>query len=970
MQRQNNTTFEFNLRLHNRLWDDISSLADITRAPGHNTLNLLHHNVKSLTNKIYFYESLDLSNSVDIFSISETWLKPEIPDSIVELPGFNIIRCDRKSATKTRGGGAALYVNSALKFTHIKQPQSKLSELCDSVWINIKAQQTNDNLIVGSIYLPPDADKMKFITLLSDILHQKQFINKKLVLLGDFNINWNSSSREKHHIQQNLISAGLNQVIIGSSFVSNHGNESLIDHNYVNCDLTVKASKILTCERAISDHYATFLTLDKMKPKKLIRKLIKTRNFRKLNPVLFYNDCALLPLKRTATDPNLSIHERTEKMDKLIINVVDKHAPEKTMRVRNKKSQWLTPEVRRLITLKNRFYKQIFRHTNSPSVNQIQHYKKFRNYVTNQIRTAKKVFISKSLSENDKSFYTCLKSLTKKKSQMSIESLDHNNVTHTNEKDIASALNEFFVNVAGRSEFNPINFPHAISETNSHTFKFCPITSKTVCLLIKTLNPDKRGGQSRMPAMVYKIIVDLISYPLSLLINECYEKSIFPDCLKSALVTPIHKKGNTNDPSNYRPISSLPIISKIFELDMKNQMVSFIEENNLFSDRQFGFRQNHSTEQMLLSVLQEWKTKLDQPTPCYIGALSLDVRKAFDTINHKLLLYMLTRKQFSSSSTKLLQSYLNNRSQVMKVGESRSDPLMIACGVPQGSILGPILFNIAINELLTTFKLSFAYADDTLLYCEAATINDILHKSQSLLEKASEWYESHLLKLNIDKTQFCIFSNRNIKEYYHINFHNTKVESQLSINVLGVTLDTNLSFQTHATETATKANKIVYLLSKLKKYMNVEDSLKTYKILIRPILEYCSAIYLDATQKVTETIEKVQNKAIRIIVSAPKKFSVTTGRSLLNLPTLQSRRQYLFHNFTHKKVAKNKASKHILNLVQKSNKHQRCLRSNCSIIKPSFRTNFGKSALLNLLHKFRLKNNSAKTILTFNLPGT
>ena len=108
----------------------------------------------------------------------------------------------------------------------------------------------------------------------------------------------------------------------------------------------------------------------------------------------------------------------------------------------------------------------------------------------------------------------------------------------------------------------------------------------------------------------------------------------------------------------------------------------------------------------------------------------------------------------------------------------------------------------------------------------------------------------------------------------------------------------------------------------------------------------------------------------RINVSAPKKFSVTTGRSLINLPTLQSRRQYLFHNFTHKKVAKNKASKHILNLVQKSNKHQRCLRSNCSIIKPSFRTNFGKSALLNLLHKFRLKNNSAKTILTFNLPGT
>jgi exonuclease III len=139
-------------------------------------------------NKLYFYESLNLSNSIDIFSISKTWLKPEIPNSIVDLPGCNIIRCDRKSTTKTRGGGAALYINNVLKFKTIQQPQSKLRELCDSVWINIKTQQDEGSLIVASIYLPPDADKMKFISLLSDILHQKQFIQKNVVLLGDFNI--------------------------------------------------------------------------------------------------------------------------------------------------------------------------------------------------------------------------------------------------------------------------------------------------------------------------------------------------------------------------------------------------------------------------------------------------------------------------------------------------------------------------------------------------------------------------------------------------------------------------------------------------------------------------------------------------------------------------------------------------------------------------------------------------------------
>ena len=156
---------------------------------------------------------------------------------------------------------------------------------------------------------------------------------------------------------------------------------------------------------------------------------------------------------------------------------------------------------------------------------------------------------------------------------------------------------------------------------------------------------------------------------------------------------------------------------------------------------------------MVLSVLQEWKTKFDQPAPCYIGLLSLDV--------HKLLVYMLTRKQFSHYSTKPLQSYLTIRPQVIKDRKSRSDPRTISC------------------MLITTNKLLFAYADDILVYCEASTNNNILQKSQTLREEASKWYESCLLKLIIDKTQFCNLSNQNIKGYYHIIFHNTKIESTL-----------------------------------------------------------------------------------------------------------------------------------------------------------------------------------------------
>jgi hypothetical protein len=468
------------------------------------------------------------------------------------------------------------------------------------------------------------------------------------------------------------------------------------------------------------------------------------------------------------------------------------------------------------------------------------------------------------------------------------------------------------------------------------------------------------------PASLYQTVADLLALPIALIINECYKKSIFPDCLKTALVTPLFKKGDKTDPCNYRPISSLPIISKVFELDMKNQIMTFIETHGILSDRQFGFRKHHSSEQLLLSLLQNWRTTLDNPQPNFIGALSLDVRKAFDTINHGQLIHTLKRLNFAESTTKLFTSYLSHRTQIMKVDHDQSSALPITCGVPQGSVLGPILFNLAINDLLNKHKTAFAYADDTVIYCTATDIPTLMDKSESLMREVSNWYSNNLLQLNLSKTQYCIFSNRKVEDFYQIQINNLKIESKHSLNLLGVILDSELSLTPQANATASKANKMVYLLSKLKKYMTVENSLKTYKSLIRPIVEYCSSLYLDGLAKNSDTLEKVQNKAIRIITSAPKQFSVTSGRLLLNLHTLHSRRNFLFHNFVKSRVHKGRASKHILHLVSKSNRHTRSLRSNCAIIKPSFRSNLGKSAFLNIFHTFVTKSTKPHESLSFN----
>ena len=302
------------------------------------------------------------------------------------------------------------------------------------------------------------------------------------------------------------------------------------------------------------------------------------------------------------------------KIDQLIISVVDKHAPEKTLRVRDSKSKWITPNLIRLINLKNKFYKQTYQSANVPTLQLIKQYNKFINYVTNQIRLAKREHFRDLISKNDKTFYSTIKQLlVKSRSHDRIESIYHNQHTFTTEKDIANALNDFFVKVGGNSKFDKNQHGNHNQQQSSPSFSFKPTTSETIRKLLKSLKINKFGGIHRISAQIYSVIADLLAYPLSSLINECFSKSIFPDCLKLALVTPIYKKGEKSDPSNYRPISSLPILSKIFEMEMKSQMMKFLEEHNILSNKHFGFRKEHSTEQMLLSVLQNWRSELDKP---------------------------------------------------------------------------------------------------------------------------------------------------------------------------------------------------------------------------------------------------------------------------------------------------------------------------------------------------------------------
>ena len=939
---------------HNRIWNPLTSLIDSNNSVDINKLRVLHMNVKSLLKSFSFYEALNLKNSCEVFAVSETWLKPNTPDTLVELEGFNIIREDRNDATKNRGGGAALYIKSNLKYSVLKHLSVSLAETCDSsVWVELPSKRSKP-IIVGTVYLPPDSDKRKFLEELSNTLTAPNMLGKHVVLCGDFNVNWNSNSTTKTLFEHTMLSCGLRQHSTGVTFTSHLGHESLLDHNYVSVDLNVAQCKILTVAKHISDHYATYLVVHCPQTVRQPRKIIQTRSYRKFDSTRFHIDFSQLPTLQLVKDYTKSIHERTLLLESSITDLLNLHLPVKKLRVRGQGKPWLTKDLLHLISLKNRFYKKVFQSNLIVSDSQIKHYHKFKNFVINRIRTTKKDYYSNKASESSSSFFKCLATFTgKNKSATQIDNLAFEGEIANTEIQIADMLNQYFTNIPGLEKLSSRVDSTAYS-THSHQklFQFEHVPAETVFNQILSLSATKRGGLSEIPGIVYHSIADLLAPAVSVLINESLDTSTFPDCLKIALVTPLFKKGDQSSPSNYRPISSLPILSKLFEMNIKNQLLRFIENKNLLSSRQFGFRQHHSSEQLIQSLLQKWYTDLDKKQPVYISALSLDVRKAFDSINHKLLVSKLPRFLLSNNVILLIDSYLSNRYQAMKVGSSRSATLPITCGVPQGSILGPVLFLLAINDLLCLFPTAYAYADDTLIYTIGQTVQQSVHSCSQLLHSVNKWYGENLLQLNFSKTQYCIFTNREVPEKQTMVIDNAPIHSTNTLSLLGVTLDSGLTFKQHVDNLSSKANSLIHLTSKFKKVLNIEQSVKVYTSIIRPILEYCSSILLNVTLKLSNMLERTQNRAIRIILSAPRKFSVTTGRLLVNLHTLKSRREYLFSRFVQTKLLKSKASKSLRELVSSQTSHKLSLRSKHNMVKPYSRTRFSQSSFCNTLHIF------------------
>ena len=425
-----------------------------------------------------------------------------------------------------------------------------------------------------------------------------------------------------------------------------------------------------------------------------------------------------------------------------------------------------------------------------------------------------------------------------------------------------------------------------------------------VVKLCKEIDPMKSSGIDKLSARICKDAFLVLADKLLHIFNCSLSLSIFPEKWKSAKVVPLYKGGERNDVSNYRPVSLLPLPGKLLEKIVHSRISSFLNDHKFLSQNQGGFRKGFSTLATVADLTDDLYRQINQGMTTL--AAFIDLRKAFDTVNLAILSNKLELAGVRGNSLTWCINYLSGRKQRTIANGKTSPFLAVTCGVPQGSVLGPLFFLIYVNDMesvLPDCKLKL-YADDTVLYQTGENCNIAEAKLQSSMNKFAKWCSSNALTINSKKTKLMAFGSRSkVKKCSRasITLNGDKLKLVPSYKYLGVTLDQTLNYNNHISNTAKVIQHKLALLGKVKKYLNNEVALQIYKSMILPFFDYADVVYVKANATKLEKLQGLQNKCLEICLGHDRLFSTNRAHKEAKVPFLKERRRAHTLNFMYKR---------------------------------------------------------------------
>ena len=480
-------------------------------------------------------------------------------------------------------------------------------------------------------------------------------------------------------------------------------------------------------------------------------------------------------------------------------------------------------------------------------------FKSYRNKLTDEIRVAKNQYYKNKLNgsagDAKKTWKVINEVLKPNKQSNDVTSFKVDDKILTDSSEIANSFNEFFTSIGSKLASDIVDRgiqpdiyfgPRCQSD-----FIFAPITNQEIVDLVVSLS-DASAGCDNISTKVVKNAIHEIVIPLKHIFDISLSTGIFPDKLKQSRVTPIFKSGDRSSMNNYRPVSVLSVFSKIIEKLVCNRLETFLNDNNTIYSKQFGFQKLKSTTSALLAFSDYVLDSFDEYSK--VAAVFLDFKKAFDTVDHQILLRKLDNIGIRGVAYDWFRSYLFSREQFTKFNNVNSINQELTHSVPQGSILGPCLFNIYINDLVNTLNQTklILFADDSCLYLAHSNIDQLIKIMNNELDIVNNWMNSNKLTLNLKKSHYLIFSRkkfRSINNIPRIKIDNHILERKTETTFLGVILQSNLKWDSHIKQISSKLNKYSSIMYQIRNNLDKKHLKLLYKSLIYPQLTYANIIW-------------------------------------------------------------------------------------------------------------------------------
>lgn len=734
----------------------------------------------------------------------------------------------------------------------------------------------DSNLIVGSIYKHPSLSLEDFNKYFQPLLTKISMEKKQILLLGDFNIDLLHASTDPSILTflNDLGSHFLLPNIFLPTRITDH-SITLIDNIF--SSISGKQSFSGNFLYNISDHLPQFHLIRGPSLKTESEKVYKKdwANFDRERFILDFLDIDWNNQLYHLTN----VDEAFVTFNTLIQELVDRHVPTVQLTRRQLKTRlkpWITPGILKSID-KRDFYSSKYPKTKDPQLKTFFHtrYKMYRNLIVSLIRRSKTNYYSRFFSVNATNMlkvWEGIREIIGSKSKSSPSSIRINGHLTTNPNTVADGFNDFFTTIADtvRSKIGPTNrhFSQYLPNPNRSSIFLDRTSPAEVLLTISSLSLKKSSGPHSIPPKILHLIKYDLSGPLSFLFNLSFESGAFPSLLKLTKVIPVFKnKGSPLEISNYRPISLLSNVEKILEKLMYSRMISFINRHRIFFNRQFGFRKSHSTSHALLNIVERIRQSLDEGN--FACGVFVDLQKAFDTVDHSILISKLNHYGIRGIANDWFKSYLLNRSQFVSISSSNSTIKTIPHGVPQGSVLGPLLFLIYINDLHRAIFSSetFHFADDTHLLHFNDDLLSLCNRINRDLRSLETWLKCNKISLNAGKTEFIIFRSyqRPLPFKPFLKIGGKKIFESASIKYLGVLIDSHLNWKAHISFLSTKLSRTNGIISKLRHYVSTKTLINVYHALFNSHMQYGCQLWGLTENTVTKPIFILQKRALRLI---------------------------------------------------------------------------------------------------------